>query len=54
LSLTACRRPYALNIQLVALGYALDAVGPDGIERLSPDPPVEADLRRRPMIRKSR
>jgi len=35
-----------LNAELVALGYALDAIGPDWIELLAPDLPVDAGLRR--------
>ncbi|HYQ02993.1 MAG TPA: hypothetical protein VER96_30180 [Polyangiaceae bacterium] len=38
--------PYALNAELVGLGYALDAIGPDRIELLAPDLPIDADLRR--------
>jgi hypothetical protein len=35
-----------LNAELVALGYALDAIGPDWIELLAPDLPVDAGLQR--------
>lgn len=34
------------NAELVALGYALDAIGPHRIELLAPDLPIDVDLRR--------
>ena len=36
--------PCSLNAELVALGYALDAIGPDRIELLAADLPIDAEL----------
>jgi hypothetical protein len=38
--------PVLLNAELVCLGYALDAIGPDRIHLLAPDLPIDATLRR--------